>query len=365
MDIDFFEMEEHALKLMSFCRTHLNFILKQYNKKELDIDCKFSLDTSINAQSKLKDNKYTVIINNGAYIAVRDFYEQRFFGDNKSYYHNITKEKEYDKNIATYYYELMMDITLATFIYHEYGHIYNGHLDYLASEKRKCNKSADFVTLNADNESELTLIPIRHQALEWNADDFSATRVIESFFGYYYWKVFDKPNTLSFAQLFWVVANATLLSYCLIGSKNESIALRDSAHLPAKFRALAFINTAEKKLKKYCGVKDVSQNMINDAIDLAKQKAEVYDINYGFIVSKEERLYYVIVEYELLVKLPIILLQFQHLQNITIELALNTMLELYDNMTTEEKNEFLRILSADGRTFSEDNLRYIVEHIKD
>lgn len=365
MDIDFFKMEEHSLKLMNFCRTHLNSILKQHNNKELDIDCNFSLDVSINAQSNLKDNKYTVKINNGAYIAVKNFYEQKFFGSNKSYYHNITKEKEYDQNIATYYYELMLDITLVTFIYHEYGHIYNGHLDYLASKKIKHNQETDFVSLNADNELNLTLIPIRHQALEWNADDFSATRVIESFFGYYYWKTFDKPNTLSFSQLFWVVANATLLSYCLIGSKKESIALRDSAHLPAKFRALAFINTAAKKLEKWCGIKDVSRNMINDAINLAKQKAEVYDINYRLIVPKEERLYYVIVEYELLVKLPIILLQFQHLQSITIELALHTMLKLYDDMTTEEKNEFLRMLSADGQTFSEDNLRYIVEHIKD
>lgn len=252
MEIDFFEMEEHVLKLMAFCRTHLNSILKQYNNKELDINCQFSLDVSINAHSKIEDNKYIIIINNGAYVAVRNFYEQKFFGSNKSYYYNITKEKEYDKSIAKYYYELMIDITLATFIYHEYGHIYNGHLDYLASEKRQCNKGADFVSLNADNESELTFTPIRHQALEWNADDFSATRVIESFFGYYYWKTFNKPNTLSFSQLFWVVANATLLSYCLMGSKKESIALQDSAHLPAKFRALAFINTAEKKLKKWC-----------------------------------------------------------------------------------------------------------------
>ena len=118
MEIDFFEMEEHVLKLMAFCRTHLNSILKQYNNKELDINCQFSLDVSINAHSKIEDNKYIIIINNGAYVAVRNFYEQKFFGSNKSYYYNITKEKEYDKSIAKYYYELMIDITLATFIYH-------------------------------------------------------------------------------------------------------------------------------------------------------------------------------------------------------------------------------------------------------
>ena len=150
-----------------------------------------------------------------------------------------------------------------------------------------------------------------------------------------------------------------------MGSKKESIALQDSAHLPAKFRALAFINTAEKKLKKWCGFKDVSQKMINDAIDLAKQKAEIYDINYGLIVPKEERLYYVIVEYELLVKLPVILSQFQHLQSITMELMLHTMLKLYDHMTTEEKIPFQKMLGADGKTFFEDDLRYIIEHIED
>lgn len=105
--------------------------------------------------------------------------------------------------------------------------------------------------------------------------------------------------------------------------------------------------------------------MINDAIDLAKQKAEIYDINYGLIVPKEERLYYVIVEYELLVKLPVILSQFQHLQSITMELMLHTMLKLYDHMTTEEKIQFQKMLGADGKTFFEDDLRYIIEHIED
>ena len=49
MELDFFEMEAHAKKLMDYCQIHMNSILKSYNGKELNVDNSFSLDTSTNA----------------------------------------------------------------------------------------------------------------------------------------------------------------------------------------------------------------------------------------------------------------------------------------------------------------------------
>ena len=365
MELDFFEMEAHAKDLMDYCQTHMNSILKSYNGKELNVDNDFSLDTSTNAQSELNDGQYKVKLNNGAYVAALRFYQSRFFEiPDKTYYYKLTETTEYSEETARYYYNLMLDITLLSFIFHEYGHIYNGHLDYLVSVKASKKHSANFISLNADGEQPIITFPIRHQALEWNADDFSATRVIETIFGYHYWKFFNRDNKLSFSQLFWVVVNAMLVSFCLMGSKKDTCDLQSSMHLPSKFRAFSFINTAEKKLKKWTGIYNISQATINDAIDLAKREAEIYDINYRFNISREEKIYYIVAEYDLLVKLPVILMNYQHLQNITPELALQTMLKLYDTMIPEEQDSFQNMLSATGKSFSEENLRSLVKMIE-
>lgn len=365
MEFDFFEMEAHAKDLMDYCQTHMNSILKSYNGKELNVDNDFSLDTSINAQSELNDGQYKVKLNNGVYVAVLQFYQSRFFEDpDKSYYYKLTETTEYSEETARYYYDLMLDITLLSFIFHEYGHVYNGHLEYLVSVKASKKHSASFISLNANGEQPIITFPIRHQALEWNADDFSATRVIETIFGYHYWKFFNKDNKLSFSQLFWVVVNAMLVSFCLMGSKKDTCDLQSSIHLPSKFRAFAFINTAEKKLKKWTGIYNISQATINDAIDLTKSEAEIYDIDYRFNISKEEKIHYIVAEYDLLVKLPVILMNYQHLQNITPELALQTMIKLYDTMTPEEQESFKNMSSATGKRFSEENLRNLVKIIE-
>lgn len=138
-----------------------------------------------------------------------------------------------------------------------------------------------------------------------------------------------------------------------------------SVHLPAKFRALAFIQTAEKKLRKWCSYDGITPTMINDAIAIAKATAEVYDLNYRSILSNEEKAYYDLAEYELLVRLPVALLPFQHLQCITPELIIHTAVRLFDSMTTEERDLLQKKLKAEGKYFPIDELRYLANHIVD
>lgn len=362
MSIDFYDMEQHATNLITFCTTHLSQMLDSYSGKKLSIEPYLSIDTPINAKSTVLSGQYKITLNVGAYVAINNYYEDCLLGANKSYYQKITGENEYNSELAEYYFKLMRDISLLTLIYHECGHIYSGHLDYIAASRPTTDGSA---SLNADNVSELTLTPIRHQAMEWNADDFSATRVIETFFGPYYWDEFNIPNQLSFSQLFWTIANATLVSYCMLGSKKETTDLMQSVHLPAKFRALAFIKTAEKKLQKWCGYDGITPTIINDAIAIAKTTAEVYDINYRSILSNEEKAYYDLAEYELLVRLPVALFSFQHLQSITPELMIHTAVRLFDAMTAEERILLQKKLEAEGKHFPIDELRYLANHIAD
>ena len=362
MSVDFYDMEQHTINLITFCTTHLTQILDSYSGKKLSIEPYFSGDIRINAKSTVLSGQYKITLNVGAYVAINNYYEDRLLGANKSYYHKITGENEYNSELAEYYFKLMRDISLLTLIYHECGHIYSGHLDCIAASKPTTDGSA---SLNADNVSELTFTPIRHQAMEWNADDFSATRVIETFFGPYYWDEFNIPNQLSFSQLFWTIANATLVSYCMLGSKKETTDLMQSVHLPAKFRALAFIKTAEKKLQKWCGYDGIIPTMINDAIAIAKATAEVYDLNYRSILSNEEKAYYDLVEYELLLRLPVALFSFQHLQCITPELMIHTAVRLFDAMSAEERILLQKKMEAEGKLFPIDDLRYLANHIAD
>ena len=362
MDINFDDMDQHATNLITFCTTQLSQILDSYSGKKLSIEPYFSGDIRINAKSTVLSGQYKITLNVGAYVAINNYYKEHLLVANEPYYQKITGEKEYNSELAEYYFKLMRDISLLTLIYHECGHIYSGHLDYIAAKEPTTDGNS---SLNADNVSELTFTPIRHQAMEWNADDFSATRVIETFFGPYYWDKFKIPNRLSFSQLFWTIANATLVSYCMLGSKKETTDLMQSVHLPAKFRALAFIKTAEKKLQKWCGCNDITPTMINDAIAIAKTTAEVYDLNYRSILSNEEKAYYDLVEYELLVRLPVALLSFQHLQCITPELMIHTIVRLFDAMTAEERNLLQKKTEAEGVHFSIDELRNLSNYIVD
>ena len=97
---------------------------------------------------------------------------------------------------------------------------------------------------------------------------------------------------------------------------------------------------------------------------MAKREAEIYDIDYRFNISKEEKIHYIVAEYDLLVKLSVVLMNYQHLQKITPELALQTMLKLYDTMTPEEQESFKNMLSANAKSFSEEKLRCLVKMIE-
>lgn len=57
-------------------------------------------------------------------------------------------------------------------------------------------------------------------------------------------------------------------------------------------------------------------------------------------------------------------MNYQHLQNIAPEQALQTMLKLYDAMMPEEQEKFKNMLSATGKSFSEEKLRCLVKMIK-
>lgn len=79
----------------------------------------------------------------------------------------------------------------------------------------------------------------------------------------------------------------------------------------------------------------------------------------------KKKAYYDLAEYELLVKLPVALFSFQHLQCITPELMIHTAVRLFDAMTAEERILLQKKLEAEGKQLPIDDLRYLANHIVD
>ena len=50
MGIDFYDMEQHTINLITFCTTYLTQMLDSYTGKQLSVEPYFSTDTPINAK---------------------------------------------------------------------------------------------------------------------------------------------------------------------------------------------------------------------------------------------------------------------------------------------------------------------------
>ena len=74
MSVDFYDMEQHATNLITFCTTQLSQILDSYSGKKLSIEPYFSVDTPINAKSTVLSGQYKITLNVGAYVAINNYY---------------------------------------------------------------------------------------------------------------------------------------------------------------------------------------------------------------------------------------------------------------------------------------------------
>lgn len=82
-----------------------------------------------------------------------------------------------------FYAELLTAIMLDILLYHEIGHIVNGHIDYIKDREKESNIINDlpYAFSYVGKKARPFISPEEWQALEWNADDFSASRIVEKY----------------------------------------------------------------------------------------------------------------------------------------------------------------------------------------
>lgn len=284
---DFGKAEEHLQTIFEGCLVYLNNNLQK--EKDMKLDVKFYMDIEKEkiyaSAAKRPKGGYIVKVSMAAYNIVEEYYSKMICI--KGIYNMITLKEEFDDEIARKYLNILIDMTLRTIIFHELGHIFNGHIDYIEfkiDEYTKLHPKVNQINyiaeyLEKSNKARPYLVPIDWQALEWNADDFAITRLI----GQYTFKDnIDGDILKSIDHVFFIITFAISSMYCLmdmnIAKEKDGISeYQLEEHLPKRFRLQKYIEVAVLATEKFNNIK------------LFKSYAE--EKNYDLLIKKFEEWY--------------------------------------------------------------------------
>lgn len=224
----------------------LSYVNSHLTSKELEkIDVKYQVgffdDDRVSAYADKKEGGYIVKINMATWFIIYSFCHciimQPIVCDALSFKNEMSQEsKMRHANILT---TMMMKILF----YHELGHIFNGHIDYIK------NKESEYIKNNPDysckNENAFSyegrkarpfVSTEMWQALEWNADDFAASRMVGQYTfdeNIQHLGLFGKEHGLFFL----LVAYVSLFTLMEMGVKVlKPEEYKDKEHLPKRIR---------------------------------------------------------------------------------------------------------------------------------
>lgn len=171
------EVEKRVGVLFENCLDHINNGREEYISIKVQIG--FDKDDRIAAfANKTRDGEYIIKVNMPSYFIIYSFC------------HSIVLQKIYsfisydnNENKRGFYAELLTTIMLDILLYHEIGHIVNGHIDYIKDKEKECGITNDlpYAFSYVGKKARPFISPEEWQALEWNADDFSASRIVEKY----------------------------------------------------------------------------------------------------------------------------------------------------------------------------------------
>lgn len=261
---DFIIAEKNMTDIFNGCLGYLNANLKVAKNIELDIE--FYMETekqNIYAKAgKREDGRYIVTVSMATYSIVEAYYTEML--RLKGFYMGLTNEKDYDIKIVDQYSIALIDMTIRTIIYHELGHIFNGHIDYIQfkideykrthPDKKNINYVAEY--LENCKTARPYLEAMDWQALEWNADDFAITRLIAQFT---HKENMELNNFKSIDQVFFVITAAITSMHCLMDMhivKDDDVMDKYTLqeHLPKRYRLQNYLKVAGLATKKFNGM---------------------------------------------------------------------------------------------------------------
>ncbi|MEY9096701.1 hypothetical protein [Paenibacillus sp. RC84] len=153
---------------------YCNEILREFCGKEISIKYSIISSMDFNAKCSLLENGiYSIEILSEVFEKTFDILNTLLYEKNSQFYSIISYgEENYNKVKANKYLDIMHAISTRLIIFHELGHIFNGHLDYY--QAHKTDKGLSFYMDSSRN----NLPPLESQILEMDADAFAATRLV-------------------------------------------------------------------------------------------------------------------------------------------------------------------------------------------
>ena len=140
MELDYFEAKDFSEKLFEGCLNYINDDLWAYKKKRLNIDFSLEMGTNdINAEAKVNTHgMYQIKLEMAAVNWIYQFYNRTMV--NEGFYRLVSANKEYTRKDAALYVDKMAEMTIKNILYHECGHIFNGHVDFIKLKNDEYNK---------------------------------------------------------------------------------------------------------------------------------------------------------------------------------------------------------------------------------
>lgn len=219
------QAEDYLEKVFNNCQYILNEDLKKVeNQSPIYTDFKMDLNKKLQAKENMNDNTRKIEFSFEIFRKIDAFYIHMFSENNVDYYKMTSYDQEYNQEKADFYQRLLTEISVSFLMFHEFGHIYNGHLLYMQNEPMN-----DTI----------------HKLFEWHADDFATTRIVAVYAYPENIKVLNnivkKSCILSLEHMLILIIHATTVAISIldIGKNNRGISEK---YIPYRQRLLYIVN---------------------------------------------------------------------------------------------------------------------------
>jgi len=236
--IDFSEAEERCNNIFDVCLDNLNHLLNKLhinNKPSVEFHLSV-VSTKMNASaSYVEDGKYTISFNYAGYVMLYNFYKE--YLHRKDFFSLVSSGKKVSEKLIEGYLTLLMDISIQLILFHELGHVFNGHLDYLAKEKNT------LTLFESDSENLGRKNALMLQALEWNADEFAATHLMP------FYQIDANCDSVYIQHPFigsWLVLASAVTVFSFLGAgrlDDDKDSYKHKAHLPLRYRVMKILDS--------------------------------------------------------------------------------------------------------------------------
>lgn len=237
----------HLNESIHYCNENLF----DYSGQQLRIECDITESMEFNAScSLLTEGLYKINIRSEVFEKTFRVLNTLLYEKNINFYTIVSGgDEKYDLKKANFYLDLMHSISCRLIIYHELGHIFNGHLDYYQSLSTSPQKLSLFMDTHKNQ-----LSPLESQVLEMDADAFAATRLIG--------QLTYLPNINSInnaapailknqihALLLVIISSCITFSIMGLGYKREQMNYLESKYLPLRTRQDYYVRCALQAYK--------------------------------------------------------------------------------------------------------------------